>query len=381
MRRVHREIKVNKLGPNLFESRVTIGYHPNGNQKRKKVRGHTISEVRRKVEELRQQVDWGRLVDSTTTLAEYVERWAAETLAVEDIRQNTKDDYLWQLDKYVLPYLGRYRLTDLAPQIIEKWQADLLASGGEERNGLSPNTVRYARISLSKVLTAATAHGLISRNPVALAKGPRKSEYKCRALTTEQTNTLIDASSGWLRVAIIVGVKTGLRPGEVAALQWSDINLKSGYLSVNHSSHSIRGGGVELRPPKTESSRRMVPIAADLESVLQDWRKTQAEIGISPFVVTVEGRPLRRDTFTQAFGRLARKCNIEATPHGLRHTFATALLEDGKPTAHVAELLGDSEATVANVYSHVLRPKVELREAIQAAIPINLPWLTTDHLG
>ena len=125
----------------------------------------------------------------------------------------------------------------------------------------------------------------------------------------------------------------------------------------------------------------MVPIAADLESVLQDWRKTQAEIGISPFVITVEGRPLRRDTFTQAFGRLARKCNIEATPHGLRHTFATALLEDGKPTAHVAELLGDSEATVANVYSHVLRPKVELREAIQAAIPINLPWLTTDRLG
>jgi ribosomal protein S6E (S10) len=51
MRRVHREIKVTKLGPNLFESRVTIGYHPNGNQKRKKVRGHTISEVRRKVEE------------------------------------------------------------------------------------------------------------------------------------------------------------------------------------------------------------------------------------------------------------------------------------------------------------------------------------------
>jgi site-specific recombinase XerD len=52
---------------------------------------------------------------------------------------------------------------------------------------------------------------------------------------------------------------------------------------------------------------------------------------------------------------------------------ATALLEDGKPTAHVAELLGDSEATVANGYSHGLRPKVELREAIQAAIPSNLP--------
>ena len=373
MRRVHREIKVNKLGPNLFESRVTIGYHPNGNQKRRKVRGRTISEVRRKVEELRQQVDWGRLVDSTTTLAEHVERWATETLAVEDIRQNSKDDYLWQMRKYVLPYLGRYRLTDLSPQVIDRWQADLLASGGEEQNGLAPNTVRHARISLSKALTAATAHGLISRNPVALAKGPGKSEYKCRALTADQANTLIDASSGWLQVAIVVGVKTGLRPGEVAALQWSDINFESGFLSVNHSSHSIRGGGVELRPPKTGCSRRMVPIAADLESVLQDWRKTQAEIGIAPFVITVEGRPLRRDTFTQAFGRLAKKSNIEATPHGLRHTFATALLEDGKPTAHVAELLGDSEATVANVYSHVLRPKVELREAIQTAIPINLP--------
>ena len=63
MRRVHREIKVNKLGPNLFESRVTIGYHPNGNQKRKKVRGHTISEVRRKVEELHAGRVW-RAVDN-----------------------------------------------------------------------------------------------------------------------------------------------------------------------------------------------------------------------------------------------------------------------------------------------------------------------------
>jgi len=373
MRRVHREIKVGKLGPNLFEARVTIGYQPNGNQKRKKVRGHTISEVRRQVEELRRQVDWGRLVDSTTTLAEYVERWATETLALEDIRQNSKDDYMWQMRKYVLPYLGRHRLTDLSPQVIDKWQGELLASGGEAQHGLAPNTVRHARISLSKALTAATAHGLISRNPVALAKGPRKSEYKCRALTSDQTNTLIRASTGWLRVAIIVGVRTGLRPGEVAALQWKDTNFESGYLSVNHSSHSIRGGGIELRPPKTESSRRMVPLTIDLQTVLRDWRRTQAETGISPFVVTVEGRPLRRDTFTQAFARLAKKCTIEATPHSLRHTFATALLEDAKPTAHVAELLGDSEATVSNVYSHVLRPKVELRDAIEAAIPINLP--------
>ncbi|MCH2586353.1 MAG: tyrosine-type recombinase/integrase, partial [Planctomycetes bacterium] len=120
---------------------------------------------------------------------------------------------------------------------------------------------RHARISLSKALTAATAHGLISRNPVALAKGPRKSEYKCKALTAEQANALIDASSGWLRVAIIVGVKTGLRPGEVAALQWSDISFKSGYLSVNHSSHSIRGGGVELRPGDGSLAEPRLPAA------------------------------------------------------------------------------------------------------------------------
>ena len=373
MRRVRRNIKVEKIGPNLFQSRVTTGYLPNGNQRRRKVRGVTITEVRRKVDELHGELDNGALADRTTTLAGYVEEWSVSTLALEDIKPTTKADYLWQIEKYVLPHLGRHRLIELTPQVIEQWQADLLSNGGEEQNGLSPNTVRLARISLSKVLTSAAAHALISRNPVALAKGPRKGEQKVRALTAEQVNALLGAADGWLYVAIYLGVRTGLRPGEVAALQWRDVNFETGLISVKHTSKSTPGGGVELTDPKTRRSLRTVPMTDDLSVVLKDWRRTQALFGISPFVVTVEDRPLRRDSFTQAYRRLANKCGMESTPHGLRHTFATALLEDGKPTAHVAELLGDSEATVSNVYSHVLRPKVELRDAIEAAIPINLP--------
>ena len=372
MTRIRRDIKIVEIERGIFEARLTVGYSVNGRQKRKKVRGRTKSEVRRKIDDLRQRLDEGSYVDSSMTLNTFVEQWKGSTLALEDIRSNTRDDYIWQADHYVLPYLGRRRLIELTPQVIEEWQADLLANGGRDQQGLSPATVRFARATLTKALGTATAHGHLHRNPVPLAKGPRRARRPGMALTGEAVQMLIDGSDGWLRLAIIIGARTGLRPGEVVALRWENINFSAGYLSVTGTSHAVPGGGVEIREPKTAQSRRLVPIEADLETVMLKWQKVQNATTPSEFVVTIEGRPVRRDSFTQSFARLAKRCGIKSSPHGLRHTFATSMVENGHPTAHVAEILGDSEQTVTTVYSHVLRPKVELRGAIGEALPLNL---------
>ena len=363
----------NTDGSKKYMARISLGYWPDGRRRRRKIYGATKTEVHRKVSEARVAFDNGeQLRDEKTTLSVYVRDWVETTLALDDIKESTKGDYRDNLRRYVVPYLGRHRLVGLTPIILEKWLAELLASGGKDKAGLSPATVRHAKISLSKVLATAFAHGLITRNPVSLVKGPKKDLRPVKAMTAEEVSTILGAAEGWLFVAIYLGVRTGLRPGEVAALQWDDIDFKSGHLSVRHTSKSVPGGGVGLTSPKTQRSLRTVPITDDLTDVLQGWRPTQALFGESPFVVTVEARPLRRDTYTQAYRRLARRCDSSSTPHWLRHTFATGLLEAGKPTAHVAELLGDTETTVAEVYGHVLRPKTELREAIQGSIPISL---------
>ena len=365
-----RNYQINEIRKGHFVARISLGYLPNGNQRRIKVSGRSRAEVKREVEKLRSGQELGTFNGSNLTLSQYAETWKVTTLPIEDIRTGTRDDYLWQLDEYVLPSLGRLQLSKITPKRIERWQGELLTSGGKRSQGLSGNTVRLARNALSKVLTAAVVDGCISSNPVSSVKGPKKNAYKNRSLTSEEVTVLLNNSEGWLRNAIILGVRTGLRPGEVVALRWEDI--RGSFLTVNHTSKSVKGNGVVLSPPKTNRSRRMVPLSPSLKEALSRWKEEQEQIGGSEFVISQTGNPIRRDSFSQSYKRLAMQSDSESTPHWLRHTFATALIQDGKPTAHVAELLGDTEAMVSTVYSHVIRPKVELADAIDDALPLDI---------
>jgi integrase len=110
-----------------------------------------------------------------------------------------------------------------------------------------------------------------------------------------------------------------------------------------------------------------VPLTPEAVAVLRSWRKTQAaerlragafwSEGWPDLVFTTEdGTPTRVDTFRHAL----RHAMTGAHPHRLRHSYATHLLEDGVPIHHVAELLGDTVATVEGTYSHVLRAKHEV---------------------
>jgi integrase len=110
-------------------------------------------------------------------------------------------------------------------------------------------------------------------------------------------------------------------------------------------------------------------------AALEQWRDTQAAERVAlgsawpeewPDLVfsSEAGRPLRVDTLRQAL----RRSLVDTHPHQLRHTYATHLLEAGTPIHHVAELLGDTVATVEAAYSHVLRPKHEVAALAQGLL-------------
>jgi integrase len=178
---------------------------------------------------------------------------------------------------------------------------------------------------------------------------------------------LLDALNGtrWHPI-VVVGVTTGLRPGELLALHWSDVELgHEPHASVRHALTYV--GGVHLKAPKRSRSYRTVPLVPEAVTALKSWRKTQAAERLaagtlwSPdwpdLVFTAEdGRP----RWVRAYWAALTDAVDGAHPHRLRHSYATHLLEAGTPIHHVAELLGDTVTTVENTYSHVLRTKHEV---------------------
>ncbi len=305
--------------------------------------------------------------DNRTTIADFTTWWLDNVLPGEGLAPKTERWYSDILTSYVVPAVGHRKLTGpkaLTPADVETMTANL------DREGYSHRVADASRTALGKVLRAAEQRGLVGRNVARLAKAPRDrgKVRKVKAYTAPEVRTILDALDGtrWHPV-VVVGVTTGLRPGELLALHWPDVHLEGHepHVSVRHAITHMGGAG--LKAPKRERSYRTVPLPPEAVAALKAWRKAQAAerlragelwTALWPHLVFTNevGEPHRVDTFRHNLGRAVTGTH----PHRLRHSYATHLLEAGAPIHHVAELLGDSVATVEQTYSHVLRAKHEV---------------------
>lgn len=288
------------------------------------------------------------------TVAELAALWAEELLRQEGLTPASITWYEELSKHYVVPAVGKIRLTDLTLAHVEKMTSDIL------RRGLSQRTAAAARTCLGKMLRAAERRQWVPRNVAYLATPP-KGAGKARtikALRPTEVKTLLAALEGteWHPV-VLLGVSTGLRPGELLALHWDDV--RDMHVTVRHA--VVTGSdGTELKAPKRQRSYRTVPVPASVWGVLEGLRLRERGPLLFP---ATEGGLRRVDVYRRALNRAAG-----VSPHQLRHTFATHLLEAGTPIHHVAELLGDTVAVVEQAYSHVLRPKTETAALLEGLV-------------
>jgi integrase len=359
---------------NRWESSLTIGHRPDGRPIRQTFTGPTRTVVARRLKEAREALEQGLHVpDRRTTIAEYANWWLAEVLPGEGLAPKTEQWYREIVESYVVPNVGGSTLTGpraLTPADVEALSVKLA------RDGRSHRTQVAARVALSKMLRAAEVRGLIGRNVARLAKPPRDrgQARKVKALSVADVTRLLEALDNRWRPVALVGVTTGLRPGELLALHWPDIHLgKDPHVSVRHALTYVNG--IALKAPKRERSYRTVPLVPKAVTALKAWRRTQAAERLHagalwstdwPELVftTEEGGPRRVNRYWEVLDAAVRG----AAPHKLRHSYATHLLEAGTPIHHVAELLGDTVATVEGTYSHVLRPKHEVVDVVSGLL-------------
>ena len=165
-----------------------------------------------------------------------------------------------------------------------------------------------------------------------------------------------------------------MRRGELAGLKWANINLANKQLQVVNTLQRITGQGLVNGQPKTERSRRSIALSTDTVALLHEIRGKQMTQQLevvdawtdSGYVFTsADGMPVDPNLATRAFKKVLASAGLpKLTIHGLRHTHATILLEQGVNPKVVSERLGHaSVATTMDIYSHVL-PDMQEKAAL-----------------
>lgn len=348
---------------NRWEAALVVGRTDTGRLIRRRFTARTRAEVTRRLDDAKRALDQGLgIPDPTVTVAAYARWWQTEVLPGEGLAPKTERWYGEMLD-LLLPVVGHRTLT--GPQALTP--ADVEALCARQRTARTADAVRT---TLSKMLRSAEARGLIARNAARLAtrRRDRGKARPVKALTVTEVAGLLGELDGtrWHPVAL-VGVTTGLRPAELLALHWPDVDLvaRDPLVAVRLAFSYV--DGIHLKAPKRGRSYRTVPLVPEAAAALKSWRKVQAaeRLAAGPLwstawpelvFTTPAGVPHRVSAYWKALTGAVKG----AHPHRLRHTYATHLLEAGTPIHHVAELLGDTVGTVEDTYSHVLRAKHEV---------------------
>jgi len=289
------------------------------------------------------------------TVAELADEWIAD-LQQRGRAPSTIRQYATHLRLYVLPRIGGAKVRAITDRDLRLLLASLPGH-------LAPRTVAICRHVLRALFRQAVVWGYLAVSPADSLARPTQRQFVPHLWSDAEIRRFWDACAGERLGALFeVLLLTGLRIGEALALEWGDIDLERGCISVRR---QLDTRTRELRVPKSRRGIRLVSIGPEAVAVLSAWRRRQLEehvrLGLgSPRIVfdSLTGTHLLYRNVFRTFRRLCAAAHIRPVRiHDLRHLHATALLVAGVHPQVVSERLGHaSVAFTLETYSHVLPP-------------------------
>jgi integrase len=379
-RRGHGEGTIFRRGDG-WAGAISLGVDGHGRLKRRYVYGGSQREVRSKLDALRRQLEAGISVGTarSLTVAVYLDAWASGTLSEQvdlgELRPRTRDGYVDMVERYIKPYVGRYRLEDLKPPHLRTWLAELRQVTSARGRPLSARTIQLAHATIRRALNDAVRDELIARNPALLVQPGRGARRKVEPLTLAEAKALLHAASDDRLFALwLVLMSLGLRRGEALALRWTTIDFNHDTVTISRSLQRRRIGEKQADGryrseliedlPKTEGSERVLALPASLKTVLKQHRARQKRERMAAkfwgdadlVFTTAAGTPFDPQNIYRAWHAVCDTAGVRrCRPHDLRHTTASFLLLQGADMRTVMEQLGHTRmATTSDLYTHVL---------------------------
>lgn len=416
--------RTTKNGDVRYTFLMDVGVRADGERDRRRFTYRTLAEARREYRRLSTEVAEGRYVKRhSRTVSEYLTGWldgrhdvrtvtltgyryalkpVIDRLGELELQQLTKehvDDLVgWRMEggrapvrrisdrgQQVLVYVARHRDGVTYRQVQELFgeagcrQLDRLREAGHitrpsrgryvaavvegkpESGGVSARTITTMLTVLGAALDDAVAEGLITRNAAKLAKKPKVAKRTTKWWTEQHLTKFLAHVEGRRDGAVWMLTAYGLRRSEVLGMRWSAIDFTTGKVTVEEG-RVVVPGGTDTGEPKSERSRRTLPMPPEVMAAFKALRAAQAadrlligdrwpDTGL--VAVNGDGSPIRPETYSAAFGKL---CSAAGVPpiglHGARHSSVSLMLERGVNPVVVAAWHGHDPALMLRVYGH-----------------------------
>jgi integrase len=308
---------------------------------------------------------------------------AAGRVTFEVLANRWRDAQVWRpataaqvetnFRRHVLPRFGARPLVSIRPSEVQVWVRELT-------DILAPATVALVYRYFASVMRAAVTDRLIAASPCVGVKLPKVERARVVPLATAQVTALADAMPERYSALVVLGAGTGLRQGEAFGLTVDRVDFLRRTLTVDRQLVLLPGGPPRLAAPKTEASRRTVPLPQVVVDTLAA-HLADHPAGTDGLVFSSDdGEPIRRTRFSELWRPAVKAVGLPAGTgfHALRHYYASLLIRHGESVKVVQARLGHaSAAETLDTYSHlwpdsedrtrdavdlVLRPAPEQRE-------------------
>lgn len=292
------------------------------------------------------------------------EAWLQEWLRIKRdfVKEATYANYSLAICNHIAPTLGAVPLGEIDEELIQNAVLYWLDCGRiDGQGGLSEKTVKDFLIIITSSIADAYRKMHMPFDPfkVKVPRFQRSKRIQVLSFRDQQALTYCILNDLTARnVGILLALHTGLRIGEICALQWRDIDFDRRVLTVAKTIQRVfirdlQGGSVTkvvIGTPKTRSSERDIPIPSFMVSILQEFDYERKEA----FLLTDGPHYVEPRSYRRYFYRFLKQLGVEPMNfHGLRHTFATRLVEAGADVKTVSLLLGHASATITlDLYVH-----------------------------